>query len=584
MADLDVSRTKAAERAAPAGGTTWLTTFRARADRVVAIARIILAVGSLYIAWIDTAHPGDESRYAPPLLVGYLVYAIATAIVFWHASTGGTRGPLIRHVVDVVWFMSVLFLTDGPISPFFMFTPFALLTATLHWQWRGALITGVVCFLGIAVLIATETDRVLDLDAEATTGVSRLVFVFVTAALLVWIGVEQEIGRSELLRLAVRSPALPSGAEWPYAEAVDYAASVLDAPGAALVWSDAEEPWTHVAVLDKGRLRLTRHGPDDFSPWVAEPFEESSFLVSGAQGRVSVHVGAGRFRTVDGNPLHPDLAARLALSSAVSVPFVAGDIHARLFVLNAPAFSPHQVAVVEIAADRIRLMFQQTVLTRKLSDKAALEQRVKIARDLHDGVLQALAGTVLQLNSLKAMARTDPDQLAARIDEIQALIAGEQRDLRSFIHALRPAAGGPENPGAELVQRFDRLAGQLRRRWDVRIAIRVAPPDMTLPEHLADELERLIAEATANAVRHGRANTVIAGIRLSGRALKVGIEDNGCGFGFPRRMEHSDLEGTRSGPRSLRERTAGLGGRLAVDRQRGWTLLEIQIPLVEARA
>ena len=111
------------------------------------------------------------------------------------------RGTLIRHAIDVVAIVVFMSPTDGASSPFFMFMPFALLTATLHWRWQGALWTAFILVAVLLILVATDTAVLIDLDDDATTDVSRLLFMFVAAILLIWLGAHQEAVRTELLRL-----------------------------------------------------------------------------------------------------------------------------------------------------------------------------------------------------------------------------------------------------------------------------------------------------------------------------------------------------------------------------------------------
>lgn len=129
---------------------TWMNTFRARSDSVIAVARILLAIGSLWITWIDaTIRPG-RSDLVFWFLVIYLLYAIAAAHFVWKAQVHRVRGTFIRHLIDVSSLVILAFLADRVSGPVFMLIPFVQLAATLHWLWRGALWTG---FVGVAILI-----------------------------------------------------------------------------------------------------------------------------------------------------------------------------------------------------------------------------------------------------------------------------------------------------------------------------------------------------------------------------------------------------------------------------------------------
>src|SRR6266487_3308089 len=72
----------------------------------------------------------------------------------------------------------------------------------------------------------------------------------------------------------------------------------------------------------------------------------------------------------------------------------------------------------------------------RLEQAAMQDERVRLARELHDGVLQSLAGAALQLEAMSRLIEVDPDEARARIKEIEKLIAEEQRELRHWIRKL----------------------------------------------------------------------------------------------------------------------------------------------------
>jgi signal transduction histidine kinase len=573
---------RAGQRDVAMGRATWINTFRARSDRVIAIGRILLAIGSFYIARLDTMHATRSSELVIVLLLAYLSYAVIAAVLVWRTEISRVRGTLIRHVIDIVALVVFMYLTDGTSSPFFMFMPFALLSATLHWRWRGALWTGLVCLLALVFLGTADSTARVDLDVDATTNASRILFMLVSGILLVWLGAHQEEVRTELLRLAEKTPAVPAGREWPARVALDYATHVMQVPRALLLWTDAEEPWTYLAVWDQGEAEVRRLPPSCYWPWTAEPLQHASLLIADATAsRLLIHRGEGRFDPGSGEPgqIAPALVSEFSMVSAISVAFTVGDLEARLFLLDPSTLTLDDVAIAEIIADRLKALFHQSILVRKLSDAAAVEERVRIGRDLHDGVLQSLAGTAMQLQAIRFRDADAAQTLDERLTAIQAMLAEEQRELRIFIRALEPgqAAG---NPGDyQLRGQFDALAERLRQQWLIDVGLHLDPPDMKLPAMIVYELTRMISEATANAVRHGAARATRIGLSLEGETVRLTVDDDGSGFGFGRRFEHAELEVENLGPRSLRQRAAARGGTLSIDRVAQWTRIIVTLPL-----
>lgn len=558
------------------GRTTWINTHRARADKVIAIGRIMSAIGSISIAWLAAMHHPRPAEFVFPLLSAYLTYAILCAIHVWRSKISRVSGTLIRHVVDVVTFVVFMLLTGGASSPFFIFMPFLLLSATLHWDWRGAFWTGLICMVVPVYVVGFEAA------ADVTTDVSHILFVTVAGVLLVWLGAHQEVVRAEMLRLVEKTPATPEGPDWPAAAALEYAARVMRLPRAMLIWSDSDEPWTYVAVREHGACSVSQLPPDAYWPWVAEPLQRANFLIAdAAQPQILIHRGEGYFdEWVDEvPPISAALSRDFSIGSAVSAQFRVGDLEARIFLLDPPSLSLDDVAIAEVIADRIKALFEHVILMRRLSDAAAVEERIKIGRDLHDGVLQALAGTALQLQSLRSFTLGEHQQIDGHVTAIQAMLADEQRELRSFIRALEPGQGYRNFAESHLALQFEALARRLRKQWSIEIRFSLIPVDLRLPATMVYELIRMASEATANAVRHGGARTLEISLQLDAGTILLTVDDDGSGFGFERRFDHAELKNTKTGPRSLRERAAARGGELSIDRVAQWTRILIRLPV-----
>ncbi|MET4690377.1 signal transduction histidine kinase [Sinorhizobium fredii] len=559
---------------------TWINTFRARSDGVIAIARIVLAIGSLWITWLDAAIRPSRSDLVFWLLIAYLVYAIAAALFVWKAQVHLVRGTFVRHMIDVATLIVLAFLTGRVSGPVFMLMPFVQLTATLHWLWRGALWTGSIGVAVLAYLALSNTGWPFNSDVDAAVALSFILSLLTATILLTWLGTHQEAVRSHLLRLVERTPSAPDGRDWPAEAALDYAAQMMRVDRALLIWSDGDEPWTNLAIWKNGASEIRHLSPAAYLPWTPKVLQHASLLIVDAKrSRALIHRGEGRFDRWRGDdlPISPALVAEFSITSAISVQFHANDVEARLFLLDPPAPTLDDVALAEIVADRLKTLFEQAILLRRLSDAAALEVRIKIGRDIHDGVLQTLAGTALQLQALRS-SKAAPDVIDRRLMAIQAMLFEEQRDLRTLIRALEPGSDHRHAGDSQLALRLEALADRLRQQWSIDFRFVLDPEDLWLPAAIIDELARMIAEATANAARHGHARTIEARLRLEGASVILTVDDDGTGFGFDRRLEHSELESSKVGPRSLRERAATRGGELSIDRVEQWTRITIKIP------
>jgi signal transduction histidine kinase len=205
------------------------------------------------------------------------------------------------------------------------------------------------------------------------------------------------------------------------------------------------------------------------------------------------------------------------------------------------------------------------------------EERVRLACDLHDGMLQSLTGTALQLQALARLLEDDLPAARLQLREVQRLIAADQRDLRFFIEELKPAPralGGP----ADLPQRLAELSDRLKRLWDLNVDFQLEDLGGQLSEAVARQLYRLLRESLFNVARHAGASSARVEVARRDQALDITVTDDGRGFPFTGRYDHEELTRRKLGPVSLKERISALGGSLAIDSNPGLTRLEMHLP------
>jgi signal transduction histidine kinase len=209
----------------------------------------------------------------------------------------------------------------------------------------------------------------------------------------------------------------------------------------------------------------------------------------------------------------------------------------------------------------------------------AAEERMRVARDLHDGVLQSLAGIGLRLAAVRSLLERDPKAAREALESVQGLLTLAQRDLRFFIQELKPRPRSPAE--VSLAFRVTELAHRIELEWGLRAELRTDGLEEPMPESLAREVYNVVRESLVNAARHGEASAVHLAIRRDGDRLFITVSDNGRGFPFQGRLSHAELAAGSVGPRNLFERVAALGGSLELESGAGGARLEIQLPCCE---
>ena len=210
---------------------------------------------------------------------------------------------------------------------------------------------------------------------------------------------------------------------------------------------------------------------------------------------------------------------------------------------------------------------------------AVLKERQRLARDLHDGLLQSLTGISLQLETIqRLLAARDPDAARARLATVQTQILEEQRRLRGCVERLKY----PRESAAADPHRWDvRLRGLGRKielEWGLPATVSIQGAATDLPARLAEELYPLVREALTNSARHAGATQARARIAVEPHLIRLRVEDNGRGFVFHGRYDLAQLNLLGWGPQSLMGRVAALGGQLLLDSSRQGTSLQMIVP------
>jgi signal transduction histidine kinase len=556
-----------------------------RQERLIGAGRIVLAVSSLFAVWLDPSEPAKYADIAYGLLAAYVAYSVLVALAVARSEAVPTGWRLTTHAVDLVFFSLFIYFTAGPSSPFMAYFVFALVCATLRWQWRGTLWTAIaslVAYLG-AGLYFGEVLR--DPDFELHRFIIRAVYLAVLAVLLGYLGTHEARIRDEMAALAVWPREAESDAHSVLGEVLPYAGGMFGVSEVLAVWTEGDEPWLHLAAWRDGRLVRSREAPDTYEPLVAEPLAETAFLCSDlAQAPPGVLIaGSGRPGRWRGQPLHPELARRFPAASVLSAPLRGEAITGRLFFLGGRGMTADELLLAEVVAAVVRERLEHLHLTERLRHAAATEERIRLARDLHDGVLQSMTGVALRLQAVRRQLEEEPVAARESLEEIQRLIALEQRDLRFFIQELKPASlqelGGTAGDGLELVGRLEELAQRIEREWDLRVKLDAGGLARPVPEPLGREVYHLVREALINAARHGEASSVVVRLAaLSPAEMAITVTDDGRGFPFHGRYADGALAELNLGPKSLRERVAALRGTLTVESSPAGASVGIVLP------
>ena len=578
---LEAERAALGEAFDPTGGVPVLQySPQRRAERLIAGGRIVLAAAALIAVWLDPSTAPRDEPMAYAVLSAYVGYAAILAGLAWRTAPPSPRLRLAAHGLDLGVFALLLYFTGEPTGPFFMLFIFSIAGATLRWGWPGTLWTGAVAvllFVAMGVYAAAGGARF-----ELNPFIIRSIYLGVVATLLGYFGAYERRLRGEMARLAAWPATAPREGAALIGETLAYAAATMDAPRALLVWDDPEEPWRHVAVWSRDGLQWTREAPGTFEPVVAPALERADFLClsAGAPAPRVLVLGSEGSQQWTGAPLHADLLTRFAVASVLGLWLRGEAVHGRLLLLDKPRPTSDDLVLGEIVARQVTARMDQFCLMERLGAASETDARIRLARDLHDGLLQALTAAGLQIEAARHLMATDAQAAVERLHEVQRLLSAEQRDLRTLLRDLKPTAALP--PDTTLRARLEELRHRVERQWGLRVRLEADATLGRLPRELAQDVRLMVHEALVNAARHGGAKAVEVRAVAQDEHVRLEIVDDGRGFSFRGRREHAALSAGSGGPVSLWSRVDALGGTLTIDSSETGVHLKIALPLVRA--
>jgi signal transduction histidine kinase len=163
------------------------------------------------------------------------------------------------------------------------------------------------------------------------------------------------------------------------------------------------------------------------------------------------------------------------------------------------------------------------------------------------------------------------------IDGVRRLLLDEQQRIRGFVEERQKSIGQQK---VALHPKMRELVDNNERRWGCHIPLSVAPEDTEIRPELARQLDFILAEAIANAVRHGQASCIDVKVKASPNRLLLSIGDNGHGFvGVTGVYDLSELAARKMGPVSLRNRIAESSGSLTLSSSPQGVELQVELPI-----
>ena len=204
---------------------------------------------------------------------------------------------------------------------------------------------------------------------------------------------------------------------------------------------------------------------------------------------------------------------------------------------------------------------------------AVQRERLRLSRDLHDGFQQLLAGTMFRLEAAMNLMPEDATKAREQLEKAGDALYHAQTGLRAALWSMTEESEGPNNLSGLVKYAAGRLA-----HWQGVVHFEFRGEERHVPPSFSGEILMGLQEAVGNALRHGGAMDVKVTFSFRRDGLVIRVRDNGCGFD-PAAVEAG---GGHLGLRSMRERTARLGGKIRIASEIGvGTLVVVRLPYGE---
>jgi len=272
-------------------------------------------------------------------------------------------------------------------------------------------------------------------------------------------------------------------------------------------------------------------------------------------------------------------SAHPVMTSFLGVPIVAGgEIVGAFYLVNKDGggeFSQEDEDAIALLAAHAAIAIQHAAAGERSRELSVVEERNRLARELHDSVNQTLWAAVATAEAATERLGSDPAAAAREVAQVRELAGSALDQLRALVFELRPADVAA-----------DGLAGALQKHVDVLRRVHAAaigytpPPEPALRAGAKRQVLRIAQEALANAVRHSGAEAIDVRLADHDGVLDLEVADDGSGFD----PQAPALRGRHLGLTSMEERAALLDATLDIRSQAGaGTTVSLRVPAARHR-
>ena len=537
-------------------------------EYTIDFARALFSVTSLFAIYIDPSEPAHFAAVAQFLMLLYASHSIVLLLIT-REQPSGTRIRL-TFVVDLVFPAIISVFSGGPHSPFFLFFVFVLFTAAHRWGFAGTFVTSCFCILSVSLQVFVYPVSAAMTSHLWKIVVIRCIYIFVLGVLIGYIAEDERRQRSDestvnrVLFIAGETPGFIAALHAVLAEVC----TLASAQRAVVAVQDANTGLLSTGELRRGEsdsgIVWRQHGTRDSQTYLFLPRNEAVIFRREQE------------ETREGGSPSPSFNARYSYVNVTAIRFDLSDsIDGCVFFFDVDERRTRKILPLLVRALRQTAATIYTAyLLEQIRSGAGAAERGRLARELHDGSIQSLAGVEMRLYVLRTTLQSEAQAgLSDEACAIQKLVHAEIVNLRHLTDQIRPMDNVTDidEALASVVAKF-RGTG-----IDAHYVGEATFGDIS--PRAARELVRIVQEALTNIRKHSSATNAIVRLAVDDGRTCLTVEDNGIGFEFAGRLSHNELQRSGQGPLVIKERARSLGAELTIESNPGrGAKIEIKLP------
>ena len=565
-----------------------------RAERVLATARVLFAVAAFVAISIDPTEPTRYSFLSYTLLLTYVLYSLGVLIVL--SLLKKRLPPIVLCATDLIWVSILTVFTQGPNSPFFLFLIFVVIASAHRWGLWETIATGVIVDLLFAVQQTIVTAGFSN-SVSRQTGSDLNIFVIRSAYVLiisVLVGYlahadKRQKAETRLIAKAIGKAQAELGLSRTLEGVLGHLRSFYDAETVLVAVADKLSGRAYLTECNRAtedtrqefhKVHIAEIQPEERSAYLFATDAHAWYLSRSGDGRfkfiVALNERGQRVREFQ-IPAGGFFWKRPRLESVLAVGVSFGEeLSGCLYVLNPRVQESRQIELpfMQRFSVEVTPAIYNVYLWRRLKSKIGAMERARLARELHDGVIQSLIG--LQMHMDVAKLQKGGHVESELLSGFQSVLRKEIQSLRELTNQLRSMNVVPGELISFLVDLTDRFSR------DTGIAARVLSDteDLVLPPSACREIAGIVREALANVRKHSGARNVLVRFNCTAGLWNLVIDDDGRGFDFSGKRSLHELDDLRKGPVIIKERVRLLKGDLTIESRPGaGSCLSISAPV-----